>query len=81
MVSGRFQLVILDEINVALHLGLLHEQEVLSFVEARPQQVELVLTGRYAPQALLDRADLVTEMQEIRHYYRKGVEARKGIER
>ncbi len=81
MVSGRFQLVILDEINVALHLGLLHEQEVLSFVEARPQQVELVLTGRYAPQALLDRADLVTEMQEIRHYFRKGVEARKGIER
>lgn len=81
MVSGRFQLVILDEINVALHLGLLNEQEVLSFVKARPQQVELVLTGRYAPQALLDRADLVTEMQEIRHYYRKGVEARKGIER
>jgi len=50
-------------------------------MEQRPAAVELVLTGRYAPQAVLDRADLVTEMREVRHYYEKGLQARTGIEK
>lgn len=79
--SGSYHLVILDEINVALHQGLVGVQDVLDCIEKRPPQVELVLTGRYAPDAVLERANLVTEMKEIRHYYSKGVEARKGIER
>ena len=55
--------------------------DVLELLDARPPQVELVLTGRYAPQAVLDRADLVTEMREVHHYYQQGVPAREGIEK
>ncbi|MGB9521762.1 MAG: cob(I)yrinic acid a,c-diamide adenosyltransferase [Anaerolineales bacterium] len=81
MRSGSFDVVILDEINVALHLGLLQKEEVLSLLESRPPNVELVLTGRYAPDFLIERADLVTEMKEIKHYYTHGIMARDGIER
>ncbi len=79
--SGRFDLVILDEANVAMSLGLLAPEEVLALAAERPAGVELVLTGRYAPESILAAADLVTEMREVRHYYREGVEARTGIER
>jgi len=81
MVSARYNLVILDEINVASRYGLISEDEIAALLDARPASVELVLTGRYAPAFLIARADLATEMKEIRHYYAKGVEARKGIER
>jgi len=80
MLSGRYDIVILDEVNVALWFGLLAEEAVLDLVDQRPAGVELVLTGRRAPQALLDRADLVTEMTEVKHYYTTGVVAREGIE-
>jgi len=66
---------------VAVWFGVLALQDVLALLDERPRQVELVLTGRKAPQALIDRADLVTEMREIKHYYVQGVEARVGIER
>lgn len=79
--SGHYGLVILDELNVALHLGLVMEDDVLALVKARPRSVELVVTGRYASEAIIEAADLVTEMKEIRHYYHDGVEARDGIER
>lgn len=81
MFSGKYQIVILDEINVALHFNLLKEEEVHRFLDQKPPHVEVVLTGRYAPQSLIDRADLVTEMKEIKHYYSKGIKARKGIEK
>ncbi len=81
MLSGRYQVIILDEINVALYFKLLTEKEVLAFLDQKPQEVELVLTGRYAPASLIRRADLVTEMKEKKHYYQKGVRARQGIEK
>ncbi|PKL22989.1 MAG: cob(I)yrinic acid a,c-diamide adenosyltransferase [Spirochaetae bacterium HGW-Spirochaetae-3] len=81
LTSGRYGLVILDELNVAVKVGVVSEADALSLVAARPPETELVVTGRYATDAMLAAADLVTEMREIRHYYRKGVEARDGIER
>jgi cob(I)alamin adenosyltransferase len=80
MISGKHDIVVLDEVNVALWFGLLTEDAALALLDERPTGVELVLTGRRAPQALLDRADLVTDMIEVKHYYSKGVVARKGIE-
>jgi len=80
--SGDFQVVVLDEVAVAVHFRLLAEQALLELVDARPPRVELVCTGRYATPALLDRADLVTVMRDERHPYRDhGLLARDGIER
>jgi len=81
MLGGEYQIVILDEINVALNLGLIKEEEIQKFLDQKPEGVEIVLTGRYAPQSVIDRADLVTEMVCRKHYYDKGVRARKGIEK
>ncbi len=80
MLSGRFDIVVLDEINVALWFELVPITDVLELLDRRPEDVELVLTGRRAPEELLERADLVTEMKSVRHYYDSGVKARKGIE-
>jgi cob(I)alamin adenosyltransferase len=81
MLSSRYDIVVLDEVSVAIWFGLLTVAEVLAFLDQRPNHVEMILTGRRAPQELIERADLVTEMQEVKHYYRQGVVARKGIER
>lgn len=81
MLSGNFRLVILDEINVAVYFNLINEEKVLELMEDKPKGVELVLTGRYAPESFIQRADLVTEMQEIKHYFTRNVSARDGIER
>jgi cob(I)alamin adenosyltransferase len=78
--SGMYDLVVLDEIDVAVGFGLLDEGECLALVDERPAHVELVFTGRWAPRALVDRADLVTEMREVKHYYKRGVSARAGVE-
>jgi cob(I)alamin adenosyltransferase len=78
--SGKYRMVILDEANLGPMLRLFPVEELLQLVDARPDGVELVLTGRGADRRVLDRADLVTEMQEIKHYYRQGVLARTGIE-
>ncbi len=78
--SGEYQVVILDELVVALHFGLVTWQAVKSLIEAKAPDVELVLTGRGATEELIELADLVTEMREIKHYYTQGVIARKGIE-
>jgi cob(I)alamin adenosyltransferase len=80
LTSGKYDLVILDEINTTLHFQLLNVEKVLSLMDLKPDGVELILTGRYAPQEIMDRADLVTEMKEIKHYYNQGVPARTGIE-
>jgi cob(I)alamin adenosyltransferase len=78
--SGECDVVILDEINVALNLGLIGLGDVLMLIKARPVHVELVLTGRSAPEEIVQLADLVTEMKEVKHPYSKGLPARKGIE-
>jgi len=78
--SGEYDMVILDEINVALSLKLIKIEKVLKLIKKKPQYVELVLTGRYAPLKIMEAADLVTEMKEVKHPFNKGYEARKGIE-
>jgi cob(I)alamin adenosyltransferase len=78
--SGKFDLLILDEIGIAIHYRLISLEEVQELLRARPDGVELVLTGRKIPEALYEQADLVTEMREIKHYYNAGVQARQGIE-
>ena len=78
--SAEYQMVVLDEINVALYFGLLAARDVLSVIDAKPEGVELVLTGRRVPEEILARADYVTVMQEVKHPYQHGVLARKGVE-
>ena len=73
-------LLVLDEIGIALHYGLISLEEVSELVRGKPDTLELVLTGRKIPEELFEQADLVTEMREIKHYYNSGVQARKGIE-
>ncbi|HUL38895.1 MAG TPA: cob(I)yrinic acid a,c-diamide adenosyltransferase [Methanomassiliicoccales archaeon] len=81
MASGEWDMVILDEVNVAVRWGLVKEGQVLDAVRGRAKGVEVVLTGRYAPAAFIEEADLVTEMRNLKHYYDRGVLARDGIER
>ncbi len=80
MLSGKYDMLILDEVNGAVVAGLLEVEEVLSLLDERPEDLTLVLTGRNAARALIERADLVTEMREIKHPYQKGVLAQKGID-
>lgn len=78
--GGAYQLVVLDEVCIALYYGLFSLEELMEVLNGCPAEVEIVLTGRKAPPALVDMADLVTDMREIKHYYARGVKARKGIE-
>ncbi len=80
MLSGKYDLIILDEVCVSIYFGLFSDEEILTFMKQKPENVELILTGRYCPDNLMDKADLVTEMKEIKHYYQDGITARKGIE-
>ena len=81
LTCGEFDVVIADEINCAMACGLLKESDLLALADRRPKGVELVFTGRGATDAILERADLVTEMRPIKHYYQdKGLPARTGIE-
>ncbi|MBJ6799339.1 cob(I)yrinic acid a,c-diamide adenosyltransferase [Geomonas propionica] len=79
--GGEYDLVILDEVNGAVSMGLLPVERLLELMAAKPQHVELVLTGRNAHEKVIEAADLVTEMREIKHYYKAGVDARVGIEK
>ena len=80
VMSGKFELVILDEINVAINFGLVELNDVIELVKEKPKKVELILTGRGAKKELLKVADYVTEMREIKHPYSRGLLAREGIE-
>jgi cob(I)alamin adenosyltransferase len=80
MLSGKYDIIVLDEINTAHFFHLITIEEMLELVKNKPDGVELVFTGRYAPQEVIKAADLVTEMVEIKHYYNKGILSRKGIE-
>jgi cob(I)alamin adenosyltransferase len=79
--TGEYNVVILDEANIATHYNLLSADDLMELINMKPEHVELVITGRYAHEKIIDRADLVTEMREVKHYYSKGIEARKGIEK
>jgi len=81
MQSGRYDVVILDEANIATYYKLFSVEDLLAFMAAKPDHVELVLTGRMADPRVIAAADLVTEMREVKHYYKEGVEARLGIEK
>jgi cob(I)alamin adenosyltransferase len=78
--SGRYDFIVLDEINIAVYRGFLTIEQVLTVLDKKPATLELVLTGRYAPVDLVKRADLVTEMLAIKHPFDQGLPARSGIE-
>jgi cob(I)alamin adenosyltransferase len=78
--AGEHDLVILDEVTVACQKGLIRVEDILRIVTNRPPHVEIILTGRAAPQALIEAADLVTEMKEVKHPHARGVAARRGVE-
>jgi cob(I)alamin adenosyltransferase len=80
MLSRKYDLIILDEVCVAIYFGLFSDEEILTFIKQKPESVELILTGRYCPDKLIEKADLVTEMNELKHYYQEGIPSRKGIE-
>jgi len=79
--SGQYDLVILDEANIAVYFKLLSVEDLLALIDEKPESVELVFTGRKADPQLIEKADLVTEMKEVKHYYSEGVAAREGIEK
>lgn len=78
--SGLYEVVIMDEITIAIYFGLLSDDEVISKLKLKNEKVEIVLTGRYASKEIIDIADLVSEIKEIKHYFNEGVISRKGID-
>ncbi len=80
VLSGEYDLVVLDEVNVAVAWKLVDIDEVIELIKKKPENVELILTGRYADEKLIELADLVTEMTEVKHPYQKGVTSRSGID-
>lgn len=80
VMSGAWDLIVLDEINYAIHFGMLETEEVAGLIRERPPRLNMILTGRYAPKELIDLADTVTEMTLVKHAFQKGIRARKGIE-
>lgn len=80
IMSGDYDVVILDEVNMAVYFGLVKEERVLDLIDSKPAHVHLVLTGRSASERIIERADLVSEVREIKHPFRQGVAAQKGIE-
>jgi cob(I)alamin adenosyltransferase len=81
LASGEHQVIILEEANVAVKIGLFSAQDLLDIIASKPENVELVITGRGADSRIIEKADLVTEMKEIKHYFQKGVAGRVGIEK
>lgn len=81
LLSREYDVVILDEANIAVHYSLITIQDLLGLIAIRPKSIELVITGRYAHDRIIEAADLVTEMREIKHYGKLGVKARRGIEK
>ena len=80
ILSGEYSLVVIDEANIAIYYKLFSVEDLISLIDKKPGHVEIVITGRKADPKIIERADLVTEMKEIKHYYNNGVKARKGIE-
>jgi cob(I)alamin adenosyltransferase len=79
--SGKYDVVIMEEANIAVKYGMFSADDLIAVIDAKPENVELVITGRHAHPRIIERADLVTEMKKIKHYFEKGVAARIGIEK
>ena len=77
----EYDVVILDEINIAIYFKLISVEEVLEVLKERNKNIEVILTGRYAPKELIEYADLVSEIKEVKHYYTKGILSREGIDK
>ena len=80
LIENKIDILILDEIGIAILYKLISTREVIDFIKRKPKEMELIMTGRYMPEELFELADLVTEMKEIKHYYTRDVPAREGIE-
>lgn len=80
IISGKYDIVIMEEANIAVYYNLFSADELISVIDKKPEATEIIITGRYASDKIIERADLVTEMKEIKHYYHNGVIARLGIE-
>lgn len=80
LASGQYDMVILDEATIAVHYNLFSVEELIGAIKKKKEETEVIITGRNAPGKLMEMADLVTEMKEVKHYYTRGVKARKGIE-
>jgi cob(I)alamin adenosyltransferase len=78
--SGKYDIIVLDEINIAIDLGLVDLDDIIKLIKDRPKKVEIILTGRYANPKLIQMADLVTEMQNTKHPFKRGITARRGID-
>lgn len=81
MASGTYQILIMEEANIAVMMGLLSVQDLVGIIVNKPEELELVITGRGAHHHIIEIADLVTEMRQVKHYFQKGIEARVGIEK
>ena len=80
ILSGKYDIIVLDEANIAIFYKLFSANELIAVLKQKPEETEIIITGRYAAPELIEVADLVTEMLEVKHYYQKGVNARVGIE-
>ena len=80
VLSGKYDVVVLDEANIAIYYQLFSVEELIEVLKRKPEQTEIIITGRNAPVELIEFADLVTEMKEIKHYYTQGIQARVGVE-
>lgn len=80
ILSGQYDMVVLDEANIAIYYKLFSVEELIDVIKRKAESMEIIITGRYAPDELIDFADLVTDMKEIKHYYNRGIAARTGIE-
>lgn len=80
ILSGKYDVVVIDEANIAIYYQLFSVEELIELLKRKPEQTEIIITGRNAPDELIEFADLVTEMKEIKHYYTQGIQARIGIE-
>ncbi|GDY16452.1 cob(I)yrinic acid a,c-diamide adenosyltransferase [Nitrosopumilaceae archaeon] len=78
--SGKYDIIILDEINYAINLGLVKVEDVINLIKSKPRELDLILTGNYAKDEIIELADLVTEMREIKHPFQQGIKAKKGID-
>lgn len=80
MLTEEYDIIVLDEICVCNYFKIFSEDEIVDFIKLKPANVELILTGRYCPEKVFEYADLITEMKEVKHYFTKGVNSRRGIE-
>jgi cob(I)alamin adenosyltransferase len=80
MLSGKYKIIVLDEVIVSIYFQLIETDDLIDLIKQRPEGVELILTGRYCPTEIIELADLVTEMSEVKHYYKRGILSRKGFE-